>query len=198
MPKIIDHDQRREDILDATWELLVRGGIEAATMREIAAQAGFANGALKHYFPGKDDIIKGAYERSLHRLGDHVAAATEGMRGLAALEVALRATLPTAAADQTASRILLSFWERAAFSPELRDGYGDHLASWRAGLVQYLEEAREDGDVDSPVSNEQLVDEAVTLNIGATLLQALGTDYVNGDYLASHVDAFLDRIRVAR
>ncbi len=45
MPKVIDHDQRRRDIIDVTWKLIVKGGIEAATMREIAAEAGFANGA---------------------------------------------------------------------------------------------------------------------------------------------------------
>lgn len=44
----------------------------------------------------------------------------------------------------------------------------------------------------------QLVDETITLHIGATHLQALGPDYLDAEYLTSHVDAFLDGIRIVR
>ena len=50
MPKVVDHDQRRVELVQATWRIIAREGIERATMRGIAAEAGFANGALKPYF----------------------------------------------------------------------------------------------------------------------------------------------------
>ena len=42
MPKIVDHDQRRIELVDATWRIIARLGIESATMREIALEAGLS------------------------------------------------------------------------------------------------------------------------------------------------------------
>jgi AcrR family transcriptional regulator len=196
MPKIIDHDQRRKEIVDVTWQLIVEGGIEAATMREIASRAGFANGALKHYFSGKDAIIEGAYERSLNRIRDRLQKHVEGKRGIEALEMSMRYTLPTNE-DATAARVLLSFWERCAFSPELDHGYSEHLDSWKAMHRQYLREGREDGDIVIPTPDEQLVDEIVMMNIGATVVRVVSPEHVSIDVLEAQVTDFIARLRRA-
>ena len=44
MPKIVDHDQRRRELVDASLRIIVRQGLAGATMRDIATEAGFANG----------------------------------------------------------------------------------------------------------------------------------------------------------
>ncbi|NUP73233.1 MAG: TetR family transcriptional regulator, partial [Sinomonas sp.] len=62
MPKIVDHDQRRLELVDALWRIVAERGLDGATMREIAAEAGFANGALKPYFPTKDRLLDFAFE----------------------------------------------------------------------------------------------------------------------------------------
>jgi len=196
MPKIIDHDQRRQDIVDVTWQLIVEGGIEAATMREIASRAGFANGALKHYFPGKDAIIAGAYERSLNRIRDRVRIHLEGKRGIEALELEMRYTLPIGEEDATAARVLLSFWERCAFSTEIEHDYGEHLTSWKASYMQYLREGREDGDIVTPVPDAQLVDEIVLMNVGATVLRVVNPEHLDPAILEAQVADFVARLRV--
>ena len=40
MPKRVDHDVRRRQITDAVCRITVRGGVGAATFREVAAEAG--------------------------------------------------------------------------------------------------------------------------------------------------------------
>ncbi|WP_336651804.1 MULTISPECIES: TetR/AcrR family transcriptional regulator [unclassified Leucobacter] len=194
MPKIIDHDQRRKEIVDVTWQLIVEGGIEAATMREIASRAGFANGALKHYFSGKDAIIEGAYERSLSRIQGRLAAHVAGKRGIEALEMSMRYTLPTNE-DATAARVLLSFWERCAFSSEIDHDYGEHLTSWKAGYLQYLREGREDGDIVTGTPDEQLVSEIVLMNIGATVTRVVSPEHLNSAVLDAQVTDFVARLR---
>lgn len=194
MPKIIDHDQRREEIVDVTWQLIVEGGIEAATMREIAARAGFANGALKHYFSGKDAIIEGAYERSLNRIRDRLQKHVEGKRGIEALEMSMRYTLPTNE-DATAARVLLSFWERCAFSSEIDHDYGEHLTDWKAGYTQYLREGREDGDIVTETPDEQLVSEIVLMNIGATVTRVVSPEHLDSAVLDAQVTDFIARLR---
>ena len=195
MPKIIDHDQRRKDIVDVTWQLIVEGGIEAATMREIATRAGFANGALKHYFSGKDAIVEGAYERSLTSLGDRLHAHVGDKRGIEALELFMRFTLPIEQEDATAARVLLSFWERCAFSPEIRGGYDAHLDSWKEGYLRYLAEGREDGDIHAPTPDDQLADEIIMMNIGATVIRVVSPDHLHVPVLEAQVTDFIARLR---
>lgn len=197
MPKIIDHDQRRQEIVDVTWQLIVEGGIEAATMREIAARAGFANGALKHYFSGKDAIIEGAYERSLSRIRARLEEHVAGKRGIEALETSMRYTLPIDLEDATAARVLLSFWERCAFSSEIDHDYGEHLTDWKAGYMQYLREGREDGDVVTSTPDEQLVSEIVLMNIGATVTRVVSPEHLDRDILEQQVTDFIARLRRA-
>lgn len=197
MPKIIDHDKRREDIVDVTWQLIVEGGIEAATMREIATRAGFANGALKHYFSGKNAIVEGVYERSLNRLSTRVLAHVEGKRGIEALEMFMRFTLPVEKEDVTAARVLLSFWERCAFSPEVRDGYDAHLDSWRAGYLGFLAEGREDGAILSPTPDDQLADEIIMMNIGATVIRVVSPNHLHVPVLEAQITNFIARLRSA-
>ena len=57
MPKIVDHDQRRREVLDATWRVIVRSGLDATTMRRIAQEAGYSNGVLAHYFKDKEALV---------------------------------------------------------------------------------------------------------------------------------------------
>lgn len=166
-------------------------------MREIASRAGFANGALKHYFSGKDQIIQGAYERSLTSLGERLLAHVGDARGIAALEMFMRFTLPIEQGDATAARVLLSFWERCAFSSELAGGYDAHLDSWKAGCLRYLAEGRADGEIRSPRSDEQLADEIIMMNIGATVIRVVSPDRLNAETLNGQVTDFIARLRRA-
>lgn len=194
MPKVIDHDQRRKDIIDVTWGLIVKGGLESATMREIASEAGFANGALKHYFPGKDEIIQGAWERALQTMGDEVTAAVAGKRGVEALRAVCLATAPLDEEAVTAARVLLSFWERAVSNDELHEVYLRHLDSWRSGLADYLAEGRADGDIVTPVPDDQLVDELVLLNVGSTIMSLIAPDRSTAELQRRHLDTFFARL----
>lgn len=96
IPKVVDHDQRRSDIVDVTWQLIVDGGLEAATMRKITSSAGFTNGA-KHYFPSQDDIIEATWQRALAKMSEYVTIGD--LRGIAALREILSMADITAAAS---------------------------------------------------------------------------------------------------
>ncbi len=54
MPKIVDHDARREEIAQALWRVVRRDGIRAASVRTVAAEAGWSAGAVRYYFPDQD------------------------------------------------------------------------------------------------------------------------------------------------
>ncbi|MCE2491549.1 MAG: helix-turn-helix transcriptional regulator [Alphaproteobacteria bacterium] len=59
---------KKSVILDAAQRTLDRDGIEGATMRAIAKEAGYTPGALYAYYPNKDDVLAGLLCRSLGRV----------------------------------------------------------------------------------------------------------------------------------
>ncbi|MDC0833377.1 TetR/AcrR family transcriptional regulator [Geitlerinema sp. CS-897] len=58
MPKIVDREEYRKEILLESFELFARKGYEAVTMREIATTAGVTTGTLYHYFPNKKSLFE--------------------------------------------------------------------------------------------------------------------------------------------
>ena len=47
MPKVVDHQERRIKLIEATWRTIVRDGWDATTMSAIATGAGFATGPAR-------------------------------------------------------------------------------------------------------------------------------------------------------
>lgn len=62
MPKLIDHDSRREEIAEATWRVIHAEGISGVSIRTVAAEAGISTGSVRHVFPSKTDLLVHATE----------------------------------------------------------------------------------------------------------------------------------------
>lgn len=65
MPKVVDVVQRRAELTDAAARLIARSGIESATIREVAAEAGLSTRALTHYFADKHELLLTTFNASL-------------------------------------------------------------------------------------------------------------------------------------
>ncbi|RZM75012.1 TetR/AcrR family transcriptional regulator [Leptolyngbya iicbica] len=57
MPKIVDHDRYRRELLAQCLSLFAEQGFGAVTMRQIAGSLGVSTGTLYHYFPNKESIF---------------------------------------------------------------------------------------------------------------------------------------------
>jgi len=83
VPKVVDHDERRERIAEAAWRVIEREGPEGANLRRIAREAGHTTGVVTHYFRDKRDLMVFAFglvvERSTSRMAG--AAAEAGAEG---------------------------------------------------------------------------------------------------------------------
>jgi TetR/AcrR family transcriptional regulator, transcriptional repressor of bet genes len=68
MPKIVDHEQRREQIALAACQVVAQHGFEQATVVRIARASGYTTGMLAHYYESKQDIILAALRLMLLRI----------------------------------------------------------------------------------------------------------------------------------
>jgi TetR/AcrR family transcriptional regulator, transcriptional repressor of bet genes len=62
MPKQVDHAARRLEIAEAVVRLVSAKGVDAASLRTVAAEASVSMGAVQHYFTTKDEMLLFALE----------------------------------------------------------------------------------------------------------------------------------------
>jgi AcrR family transcriptional regulator len=58
MPKQVDHEERRREIAAAVLRLVATRGVEAASLRAVAGEAGVSMGAVQHYFTTRDEMLR--------------------------------------------------------------------------------------------------------------------------------------------
>ena len=191
MPKIVDHDERRLELVDATWRIIARLGIEGATMREIALEAGFANGALKPYFPTKDTLLAFAFSHVFNRTNERIGAVTAGKTGIAALRAFCVEVLPLDEERINEARIVIPFWQKAVNDPEKAAIHRESMEQWHAALLGHLAEARESGAVTTAVDDDALAGQLLNMLLGAQIWAALAPEGQTGLGLNEQLEGFL-------
>ena len=81
---------RVQSIQDAAMRVIARRGMAAATMQEIAAEAGVAKGTLYLYFRDRDELVEKTFERAMGALHARIDAA---LQSASSFEQSLRAML---------------------------------------------------------------------------------------------------------
>jgi AcrR family transcriptional regulator len=70
MPRVVDVEQRRAAIAEAVWTVIRRDGLQRASVRNVAREAGLSMGSLRHYFSTQSELLCFAMEL----VGDRAAA----------------------------------------------------------------------------------------------------------------------------
>src|SRR3954463_12277502 len=106
-------DVRREQLLDAAQQVLLRRGLRSATVADVADAAGVAKGTVYLYFESKDDLLAGLRSRYLDQYAE-----------------ALRAT-PGTSASERIRRMIVALFDFAAEHHDLH-----HLLFHEAGFSE--------------------------------------------------------------
>lgn len=137
MPRIVDVDQRRMELADAAARVIARSGIDSATMREIAAEAGWTTGTLVHYFANKHELLDFTLRTSLERRG-----ARQSSRDQLSPAAALRETLIQALPIDDDTRVhwivTVALVAAATSDEQLAATQRDAYRRYRASVVAIL------------------------------------------------------------
>ncbi|MFC5723905.1 TetR/AcrR family transcriptional regulator [Streptomyces gamaensis] len=110
MPKLVDPDARRRDVVDALFRVVVRDGLQRASLRSVADEAGLNIGSLRHYFASQQELMNFAMQSMLDRLEARLNRRLEHIGDLAGHHRANRLRL---AADFLAELLPLDEQRRA-------------------------------------------------------------------------------------
>ncbi|NJN88511.1 MAG: TetR/AcrR family transcriptional regulator [Leptolyngbyaceae cyanobacterium SL_7_1] len=80
MPKIVDQEQYRKELLRKAFDLLAEKGYANVTTRQLAKELGISTGAMYHYFPSKkalfEQLVEEMGQQDVGMLQRRVAGAT--------------------------------------------------------------------------------------------------------------------------
>ena len=79
VPKIVDAAQRRQEIVGAVCRIIATDGLEGASLREVADEAGLAVGSVRHYFDSSDDLLSYSFTAVSDRILTRLNKALTGL-----------------------------------------------------------------------------------------------------------------------
>jgi AcrR family transcriptional regulator len=156
MPKIVDHERRREELAAAVWRLSSREGLDAVTIRGVAAEAGWSTGALHHYFSDKEELLLFAFQIVAGRVGRRVATArAESGEPLGLARELLAIGLPLDDERRDETRVWFAFLGLALTRPPLARAQRLAYDAWRRMVADALRDAQEQGEIDADLDVER-------------------------------------------
>jgi AcrR family transcriptional regulator len=153
VPKQVDHDERRREIIGALFRVAARDGLAAVSIRNVAAEAGVRAPQVQYYFGTKTALFDGAVQVLGERIVGRGIALQQAAGPDAPPEALIRAALagsqPT---DDEARESLVLFFlfyvaaitESSVHDPQLVNAQR-FIADYFAGLIR---QAQEHGDAD--------------------------------------------------
>ena len=145
MPRVVDHRQRRDELIDAVWQLIVEQGLAGITIRKVAERSGWSSGAVRHYLPTRESILDAAAQRVGEAIEQRVRTVPASAAPQQALVGMLQAVLPTDEPMRLASLVWLAFVGQAASDPSVAEAQGIVYRDLNAQLVSMLEWALAQG-----------------------------------------------------
>lgn len=169
MPKKVNVDERRADLLVAVWNVIARDGLDKATVRALARETGKSAGTLAHYFTDKDDVLVSALQLSHERIAARWEEKLSGLRGLKALRELVLDNLPLDDDRDLETRLALNYWVRAVTQKSLASSL------WRKGpklidrLITLVREAQQLEEIRADETAENIAERLHALIDGFSL-----------------------------
>jgi AcrR family transcriptional regulator len=79
VPKIVDAAARRQEIVDAVCRIIASDGLERASLREVADEAGLAVGSVRHYFASSEELLAFSFASVVDRIVARLSGAYAGV-----------------------------------------------------------------------------------------------------------------------
>lgn len=132
-------EQRRAAIVAAALEVMLRKGIAATTVRDVAERMGTSSGLVHHYFTSMDDLLAAAFEQAA---GADLEGTVTAMAAHDGPVERLRAffALYIRAEQDWAFQLWLDAWAEAARRPALQAVSRRLNVAWQQVLVRCVED----------------------------------------------------------
>jgi len=128
-----NHEARRQRIAEIVLQVIAREGLEAATVRRIAAEVGFSTAVVTYYFENKQDLLFSAFRL----LGELNRAKFDAFANRQPPDLVgfLLSMTALDIEDRAGWRACVAFWERSLDAPE----FAAELRRWIGQVLDRIE-----------------------------------------------------------
>ncbi len=196
MPKRVDHLERRREIAEAIFRIAAAQGLQAVTLRAVAAEAGISMNLVQYYFPTKEEMLRFAWQRIVELTGE-IAGKTIGKAMATGDERTLVRAYLTGVLPDGERRRMLAAVQIAYFAVDVTRGSQDPdqeplLPHLIRALTELLRKAQAKGDIPACLDPTLEADALATMSAG--LVTAIMVDAYTTERAERIVDYRLDRL----
>jgi AcrR family transcriptional regulator len=194
MPKVVDHEQRRRELGHAVWRVIRRDGIDQASVRTVAEEAGWSTGALRHYFATQSELLAFAMRLVVEQIEDRIATLDQPTEPREAVEQVLHELLPLDDERRAENEVWLAFTARALIDPELRAQHSEVHDALHQACVSALETLAAAGRANADPDMVLQVERLHALLDGLAVHTALRPDLMPPEQIVAVVRLHLDAL----
>ena len=194
MPKIVDHDERRESIARAACEVISREPLDRITLRDIARVSGCTTGAVAHYFADKGEVLAAALDWVIESRRRRLEG--EFRDGAPDLRRVLCQHLPLDEERLRESRDMCDFIGKAYNDEKLSAKRRSRALELHDFFRRTLEYCRDTGSVDASCNPEQEAELLLDLIMGISMRTSLDPERWPPSKQLEQLDAYLRKLGV--
>ncbi len=191
--------QTRARLIDAAANVFARRGVQAASVEEIAEDAGYSHGAVYSNFDGKADLFLAVFEdymaRRVRELADTQAELPDG----APLEIRARALadqwMERLARDRESMLLHMEFIVHAGREPELAQRFGVRSSVMREAVSRYIVQFQQEAAMELAMSADDLALILRALGIGLAIEALVSPDAVRHELYGDFVELLVSLLR---
>ncbi|MEV6810845.1 TetR/AcrR family transcriptional regulator [Micromonospora sp. NPDC051296] len=196
MPKVVDPTERRRQLVEAVWRVIRRDGLEQASVRNVAREAGLSMGSLRHYFASQSELMVFAFRTVIDRIESRLAALGPEPDPRRRAQRVLAELLPLDDERRAENEVWLAFTSRAMVDPALRALRDEGYDALRVGCQTMITDLSAAGlaPTDIPAETERLH----ALLDGLAVHAAMRPDIHTAQSMAAAIARHLDALATAR
>lgn len=197
MPKVVDHEQRREQIAAAVSRIARDRGLRGVSFREVAGEAGMSVSLVQHYFGSKENLLIGTLEIQSARWADMISGRLTNLGAggdpTTRLRTIAASFIPTDEESRATMLLYHAFAGAALTDPGLRKAEAFHNAeSLTSAIGHELTLAQESGQHESGYDTTTEARAILSLVLGLSLAALL--DQTTPEDAMAVLDAHLARL----
>lgn len=193
---MVDPAERRLLLAEAVLRVMRRDGLEQASVRNVAREAGLSMGSLRHYFASQSELMVFAFRTVINRIESRLAGLEPEADPRRRAQSVLTELLPLDDERRAENEVWLAFTSRAMVDPVLGSLRDEGYDALRAGCEAMVTDLSAAGlaPTDIPAEAERLH----ALLDGLAVHAAMRPDIHTAESLTAAIARHLDALATER
>jgi len=194
MPRPHVEEERRQQILQATWHVIAVSGFRSLRVSDVAKRAGVSSGMIHYYFDSKRDLVKAAFERYYaHSTERRQWIMETGQGPLELLKLIVESYVPVEDETLEGWHVWSELWVEGLQEPDLQELNEDFYGQWRRQVAGIISDGQDAGLIRDGSAIE-LANMLIAMIDGLAIQVLLGSRSMTADRMRATCLAFIDEM----